>query len=108
MHPIINYNGNILYGTDAGISPVNAGLLHGFGVFTTMRIYNGLPFLFDEHWQRLEQNALAIGLDQIWTQDMVRDGLMELIMINRVSEGKTRITLLQADGRFWRLGSSEI
>ena len=54
MHAIINFNGEIITGVEVGISPVNAGLLHGYGVFTTLRIYNGHPFLFNEHWQRLD------------------------------------------------------
>src|SRR5437763_191502 len=107
MHAIINFNGEIITGTEVGISPVNAGLLHGYGVFTTLRIYNGHPFLFNEHWQRLEQNARSIGLEQTWAQEAVRDGLMELISSNRVVEGKSRITLLQSEGRFWRLGAHE-
>src|SRR5258705_9671047 len=105
MHTTINHNGAIIAGETAGISPVNAGLLHGWGVFTTLRIYDGQPFLFDEHWNRLEQHASVIGLDRIWNQSAVRDWLMELIKVNNVAEGKSRITLLQAESRFWRLGT---
>jgi branched-subunit amino acid aminotransferase/4-amino-4-deoxychorismate lyase len=104
MHSIINHNGMLVESEVGSVSALNAGLLHGYGVFTTLRIYDRQPFMFEEHWHRLEENAEAIGLEQIWTRKAVRDGLLELVMANRVVEGRARITLLQAESQFWRNG----
>jgi branched-subunit amino acid aminotransferase/4-amino-4-deoxychorismate lyase len=104
MHRIINHNGALVEGEAASVSALSGGLLHGYGVFTTLRIYDRQPFMFDEHWQRLESHAQAIGLEQTWTRKSVRDGLLELVMANRVVEGKARITLLHPESQFWRLG----
>lgn len=35
------------------ISPYDHGYLYGLGVFETFRIYNGHPFLLDDHYNRL-------------------------------------------------------
>lgn len=104
MHRLINHNGAIAEGENSGVSPVNAGLLHGWGVFTTLRIYDGSPFMFDEHWQRLDHDARKIELDPIWSRGVVRDALYDLIEANKVTDGKARITLLQAESRFWNVG----
>jgi branched-subunit amino acid aminotransferase/4-amino-4-deoxychorismate lyase len=105
MHSKINHNGSIVNGEEACVSALNAGLLHGYGVFTTLRIYDRQPFMLDEHWERLEAHSQAIGLEHTWTRGAVRNGLMELIMANRVVDGKARISLLEAESRFWRIGS---
>ncbi|MDQ2675233.1 MAG: aminotransferase class IV, partial [Actinomycetota bacterium] len=38
------------------------GLYRGDGVFEVARLYGGRPFAMDEHWDRLERSAAAIGL----------------------------------------------
>ncbi|MBL8149233.1 MAG: aminotransferase class IV family protein [Blastocatellia bacterium] len=107
MHSFINQNGNIVAIEKSGISPANGGLLHGLGVFTTLRIYGGIPFLFQEHWNRLEANAKQLGLADVWTYPVVYDALMNLIEKNRFKEGKARITLLQSNSRFWKVPKYE-
>jgi branched-chain amino acid aminotransferase len=39
------------------------GFLYGEGVYETLRTYNGEPFLFDRHMQRLRQSAAMIHLN---------------------------------------------
>lgn len=76
--------------------------MHGYGVFTTLRVYHGRPFLFEEHWQRLEENAARIGLPLTWSKEEVSNGLLELIAANRLDEGKARISLIQGENLYWR------
>lgn len=38
------------------------GLLYGFGLFETLRVYDGVPMLLDEHLDRLFGSAGTIGL----------------------------------------------
>lgn len=107
MHTLINYNGKVVAAQNIHINPANAGLLHGFGVFTTLRIYNGHPFLYKEHYQRLSSNAKAIGLMENWTYEVVHDALMATIKANKVVEGKCRITLVQNKSLFWSLSAPQ-
>src|SRR5438128_650021 len=99
MDALISMNGRIIDVNDAGVSVDNAGLLHGCGVFTTLRIYNGKPFLFDAHWQRLEHNASMVGIDHTWQGAQVIEQLHALIAANKLVEGKARISLLQSESR---------
>ena len=59
----VNVNGTIADGESASISVFDHGFLYGEGVYETIRTYNGEPFLFDRHMQRLRASAAMILLD---------------------------------------------
>lgn len=63
MSMFVNVNGQILDGARATISVFDHGFLYGEGVYEVVRTYNGEPFLFDRHMQRLRASAAMIALD---------------------------------------------
>ena len=69
--------------------------LYGAGVFTTIRIINGEPWLWDKHWRRLEHDAAKLGIDlSMYSEFMVRRGLDESIPdADRTGSRKARITI---------------
>jgi len=80
--------------------------LYGKGVFTTIAIYDGEPFLWDKHWQRLKDHADIIGLDI--------SGYSELEILSLINErignedlinGRARITFI--DGSQSSIWTSE-
>jgi branched-chain amino acid aminotransferase len=73
------------------LSPGQAGLLNGWGVFTTIRIYNGQPFAFERHWKRLTTDANRLNIPVEWKPESVLDPLGRLIEANHVLEGCGRI-----------------
>jgi branched-chain amino acid aminotransferase len=63
MGAFVNVNGKISDGEHAAISIFDHGFLYGEGVYETMRTYNGEPFLFERHMNRLRTSAGMIMLD---------------------------------------------
>lgn len=63
MSVLVNVNGTISDGASAAISVFDHGFLYGEGVYETLRTYQGEPFLFDRHMQRLRESAGRILLD---------------------------------------------
>jgi branched-chain amino acid aminotransferase len=63
MSVLVNVNGRVADGANATISVFDHGFLYGEGVYETIRTYNGEPFLFDRHMQRLRASAAMIMLD---------------------------------------------
>ena len=57
MHPVVYLNKNMVEASKARVAPVSAALLYGRGVFTSVAIYGGRPFLWPEHWARLMDHA---------------------------------------------------
>lgn len=56
-------NGSYTDHTTAAVPVDDRGFLFADGVYEVMRIYNGRPFLFDEHVQRLHNGLAALHID---------------------------------------------
>jgi len=59
----VNVNGVLTDAAHATISVFDHGFLFGEGVYEVCRTYNGEPFLFDRHMQRMRASAAMIALD---------------------------------------------
>ena len=56
MAATVNVNGRVFDQEHAFVSVFDHGFLYGEGVYETLRTYNGQPFLFDRHMQRLRKS----------------------------------------------------
>ncbi len=104
MHPVIYLNRTMVEATKARVAPVSSAMLYGRGVFTTVAIYNGTPFLWPKHWRRLLDHAGRLAIDcSGCTEQEVGEALEKLISVNRVRDGRARVILLARSGRdFWK------
>jgi len=67
--------------------------LYGSGVFTTLTVYSGKPFLWEKHWRRLAENAEKIGIDvSNFSDGGARMAVADLIEKNKVRDGRVRMT----------------
>ncbi len=108
MHPVIYLNKVMLEATKARVAPVSSAMLYGRGVFTTVAIYNGKPFLWPEHWQRLKDHAQKLSIDCTGENERnVGEALRKLVAVNRVGNGRARVILLARSGRdVWKTRSA--
>jgi aminodeoxychorismate lyase len=104
VHPVIYLNRTMLAATKARVAPVSSAMLYGRGVFTTVAIYKGKPFLWPEHWRRLLDHAARLSIDcSGCTEAGVGEALHKLITVNNVGDGRARVILLARSGRdFWK------
>ena len=104
MHSVIYLNRTMLAATKARVAPVSSAMLYGRGVFTTVAIYQGKPFLWPEHWRRLLEHGARLNIDcSGCTEAGVGEAMRKLITVNNVGEGRARIILLARSGRdFWK------
>jgi 4-amino-4-deoxychorismate lyase len=95
MHSRIIYNHRLLELMKARGAALTAATLYGRGVFTTLAIYDGHPFLWHAHWWRLAEHATRLRLDVSGLdEEQARASLRKLIAANEVKNGRARITLL--------------
>lgn len=90
--------------TKARVAPVSSAMLYGRGVFATVAIYGGRPFLWPEQWERLEEGARKLSIDLSGLSEQgVGKALEKLIRVNEVMNGRARVIMLARSGRdFWR------
>jgi branched-subunit amino acid aminotransferase/4-amino-4-deoxychorismate lyase len=105
MHSRIILNNRLIEATRARIEAVTAATLYGRGVFTTLAIHGGKPFLWPEHWERLISHADRLRIDYNSLEAEAVEALLQrLIEANEVRDGRARITLLaNTGGGTWRL-----
>jgi aminodeoxychorismate lyase len=100
MHPVIYLNKVMLEATKARVAPVSSAMLYGRGVFTTVAIYDGRPFLWPEHWRRLSSHAEKLSVDCAGLNERnVGEALGKLVAVNQVKTGRARVILLARSGR---------
>jgi branched-chain amino acid aminotransferase len=102
IHPNIFHNDRVVPVGQARLSPGQAGLLNGWGLFTTTRIFQGEAFAFERHWRRLEKDAGRIRLPLPFDPAQVRRHLSELLSANQVVEGTARIYMIYNRTGFWQ------
>ena len=90
--------------TKARVAAVSSATLYGRGVFTTLAVYDGRPFLWSKHWQRLAAHAAKLDIDHTGcTEKSVGEAVTKLIAVNQVKDGRARVTMLARSGRdFWK------
>jgi branched-chain amino acid aminotransferase len=77
---------------EARISPFDHGLLVGDGVFETMRVYDGVPFAWRRHVDRLVRSAAGLGL-QVPERGALREAADAVLLANGLREARVRITI---------------
>jgi branched-subunit amino acid aminotransferase/4-amino-4-deoxychorismate lyase len=71
LEEIVYLNGDLIPGSQAILSPFNFGFLYGYGLFETMRSYNGSIFRLDRHLARLHNSAQILGMgDKLKAYDL--------------------------------------
>jgi branched-chain amino acid aminotransferase len=101
MDPLVYHNDRIVPLTDARLSPGQMGLLMGWGVFTTLRIYEGAPFAFDRHWERMTRDAERLGVALNYSREAVRQAIIKLAASNRRLEATARLSFIKNHGGLW-------
>lgn len=102
IHRNIFHNEDLLPIEKVRLSPGQAGLICGFGLFTTLRIARGEAFAYERHWRRLEKDSAITHLPMPYTAAKVRVHLHEVIRGNKVTEGCARIYLVRNNIGFWQ------
>ncbi len=101
MHRFALHNDDIVDAGAACLSPGQVGLLSGWGVFSTIRVYDGVLFAFEKHWERMHRDAklfrVPFPADPAWLES----GLMRLLEANQVRNASLRVYIVRNKGTFW-------
>ncbi|MCS7091329.1 MAG: aminotransferase class IV [Verrucomicrobiota bacterium] len=92
------HNGRYVSAEEAHVSIWDRGLLYGDGVFETLPVVNGRPFLWKEHLHRWRAGASFLGIAVPLDEAVLRTAAEELMERNQLSDGVLRLTLTRGPG----------
>jgi branched-chain amino acid aminotransferase len=102
IHRVVFHNQRLMPIEEVRLSPGQSGLMSGWGLFTTMRITEGIPFAFERHWKRLSRDAQKTHCPFPFAEQTVLGQLNEVLRANQVKEGCARIYAIYNQAGFWR------
>ena len=94
---IVYLNGRLVPEEEACVSIHDRGFLYGDALFETIRIYNGEPFLWQEHMRRLEAGCDALGIKPAAGEELLRC-LTKLLDLNKLTDATARIAISRGPG----------
>jgi branched-chain amino acid aminotransferase len=84
------------------LSPGQGGLLSGWGLFSTLKVIDTVPFAFDRHWKRLQKDAARTRCPFPFDPSELRAQIAQLIQANQVDQGSLRIYVIFNNVGSWR------
>lgn len=90
-----------LSGDTPDTEPLSAGALMGWGVFTTLGVWNGKPYAALRHLTRLRHDAERASIAFLWNDETLLQGLHHALSQSRVTEGLARITVTRRGDDRW-------
>lgn len=91
-------DGKVCKGQEASISVMDHGLLYGDGVFEGLRFYAKRIFRLDQHLERLQNSATAIGLELPMSTIDVTKALEKAIEESNLKDGYIRLVITRGVG----------
>jgi branched-chain amino acid aminotransferase len=94
----IYLNGKLVPAKEAVVSVFDHGFLYGDGIYETMRVYDGVTFMLDEHLRRLYRSASLIGLTMPVEADPLKRSVYETLIANSLKDAYVRLTVSRGYG----------
>ncbi|MBM3831675.1 MAG: aminodeoxychorismate lyase [Verrucomicrobia bacterium] len=91
-------NGQLVPEAEATVSVLDRSFLYGDGLFETLRVYNGRPFRWRQHLQRIERGAEFLKISLPFSAAALQRQAEALIQKNQLPECVLRMTLSRGVG----------
>jgi branched-chain amino acid aminotransferase len=87
--------------TEASLFPGQLGLLSGWGVFTTLRVVDGVLFAWERHWARMSRDAQLLNVEMPANASAMERDLVRLVELNEAANCTLRLVVVRNGGGFW-------
>ena len=95
---IVFLNGKFIPEARAVVSVFDRNFLYGDGLFETVRIFNGRPFGWRQHAERLRRGAAFLKIKLPFMPEQLRAFAVELAAKNKMPDSLLRLTLSRGVG----------
>ncbi len=101
MHRFLLHNDQIRDAGDRVLSPGQVGLMNGWGVFSTIRVEDGVMFCWERHWARMQRDAARMRVPFPDDAKWLEDRLYRLIDANHAVHSTLRVVIVRNRGGMW-------
>jgi branched-chain amino acid aminotransferase len=101
IHRFVLHNGRVCSSSDNVLAPGQLGLLAGWGVFTTIRVTDGVLFAWDRHWARMIRDSTLMHVPMPSDPIALQRDLARLIDANGKSNCTLRLVVIRNGGGLW-------
>jgi len=98
MHRFLLHNGVVRDTADKLASAGQVGLLNGWGVFSTLRVKDGVLFAWERHYARMKKDATLMHVPIPENSDALRADLHKLIEANSAQQSTLRVAIIRNRG----------
>ena len=91
MHRYLLHNDQVREAAEAGLSPGQVGLLCGWGIFSTLRVYDGVMFEWERHWKRMQGDAARMRVPFPAEAQWLESRLQKLIEANGAAHAQREL-----------------
>lgn len=102
MHRFLLHNDDIRDSGDLIVSPGQVGLLNGWGVFSTIRVADGVLFAWERHWARMKSDAERLRVPFPSNDEWLHLRLLRLVEANKASNATLRVAIVRNQGGMWQ------
>jgi branched-chain amino acid aminotransferase len=101
IHPYFLLSGEIRRSDEPLFRAGQVGLFAGWGIFSTVRVYEGTLFAFERHWARMRKDADLLRVPFPWTPEQLESELLRLVEANRAYDAALRVLVMRNRGTVW-------
>jgi len=101
VHRFILHNGEVREATESLLKAGQVGLLNGWGVFSTIRVIDGILFALGRHWERMRRDAARMRVPFPADANELDDALLRLVEANQAFDATLRVSVVRNRGGMW-------
>ncbi|MBN9660949.1 MAG: aminotransferase class IV [Acidobacteria bacterium] len=101
IRPQLLHNGQIRPSSEFILNPGQVGLLSGWGIFSTIKVVEGVLFEFNRHWARLSRDADLLRVPFPWAAAELEEMLLRLVEANQDFNATMRVAVVRNLGTMW-------
>ncbi len=98
MHRFLLHNDEIRDAGDRLLSAGQVGLLNGWGVFSTLRVIDGVLFAYRRHWERMLRDAALLHVPMPASPAWLEERLLRLVAANDARNATLRVAIVRNRG----------
>ena len=101
MHRFLLHNDEIRDTGEPILSPGQVGLMNGWGIFSTIRVQDGVMFAWERHWARMHRDADRMRVPLPDNAKWLEERLYRLIEKNQAANSTLRVLIVRNRGGMW-------